>query len=300
MSLNQEGQSRSVEATVQKIVLYLIIIALALVGGYYLAVALVPTPKIGIINLQTQINGLVAEVTAQQIKYAIESDDIKGVVLVVNSPGGSASAGHDIYYQVRKLRDAKPVVVSMDSLAASAAYQIAIGGNEIYAKPATLVGNIGVIVGLPQPEVLSERFITTGPFKATAFSATGIVQKLDLLYADFRDSVVAERLAAPNPLKLDPDQVATGEIWVGLEAKEFGLIDEIGSLLDAIDRAGELANVENYEVVDVRDEFLSSLDEDTLISVSKQYEALDTMPEIDLTSQESQWPMLYQIYIPLE
>jgi protease-4 len=188
----------------------------------------------------------------------------------------------------------------MDSLAASAAYQIAIGGNEIYAKPATLVGNIGVIVGLPQPEVLSERFITTGPFKATAFSATGIVQKLDLLYADFRDSVVAERLAAPNPLKLDPDQVATGEIWVGLEAKEFGLIDEIGSLLDAIDRAGELANVENYEVVDVRDEFLSSLDEDTLISVSKQYEALDTMPEIDLTSQESQWPMLYQIYIPLE
>jgi protease IV len=300
MSLNQEGQSRSVEATVQKIVLYLIIIAAAVVGGYYLAVALVPTPKIGIISLQTQVNGLVAELMAQEIKYAIETDDIKGVVLVVDSPGGSASAGHDIYYQMRKLRDTKPVVVSMDSLAASAAYQISIAGNEIYAKPASLVGNIGVIVGLPQPEVLSERFITTGPFKATAFSTTGIVQKLDLLYANFRDSVVTERSAAPNPLKLDPDQVATGEIWVGLEAKEFGLIDKIGSLLDAIDRAGQLAHVEHYEVVDVREEYLSSLDAETLTAVMKQYEALDSIPAIDLTSEQSQWPMLYEMYIPLE
>jgi protease-4 len=239
---------------------------------------------------------------SQEINYARKARDIKGVVLMVNSPGGGASSGHDIYYQMRKLRDEKPVVASVDVLAASAAYQIAVAATEIYAKPASFIGNIGVIVGLPAPETLSEQFITTGPFKATAFNATGIVQKLDLLYANFRDSVVAERSVAPNPLKLEPDEVATGELWVGLEAKEHGLIDEIGSKLDAIDRAAELANLKNYEVVNVRDEYLSSLEDNPTQyeAALKVYEALDAQPEIDLSAENSDWPSFYQLYIPLE
>ncbi len=300
MSQIQEGQNRAVEAVVQKIVVYLIIIAAALVAGYYLSIALVPTPKVGIMNLTSQVDGRLASVMAQEIHYAINADDIKSIVLVVDSPGGSASAGHDIYFQVRELRESKPVIVSVDSLAASAAYQVAIAGNEIYAKQASLVGNIGLIVGLPQPETLSERFITTGPFKATAFSATGIVQQLDLLYADFRDSVVAERSAAPNPLKLTPDQVVTGEIWVGLEAKKIGIIDEIGSSLDAIYRAAELANLEHYEIVDVRDEYLASLEDGPRASALELYAELESAPEFDLTDQETRWPTLYQLYIPLE
>jgi protease-4 len=203
---------------------------------------------------------------------------------------------------MRKLRDEKPVVASVDILAASAAYQIAVAATEIYAKPASFIGNIGVIVGLPAPETLSEQFITTGPFKATAFNATGIVQKLDLLYANFRDSVVTERLAAPNPLKLDPDAVATGELWVGLEAKEHGLIDEIGSKLDAIDRAAELAGLKNYEVVNVRDEYLASLTANPAQyqAALKVYEKLDAQPEIDLSAENADWPSFYQLYIPLE
>jgi signal peptide peptidase SppA len=298
MSQNSD-QRNTVEAVVQKIVLYAAVIAVALVAGYYLAVNLIPTPKIGIITLQTQINGLVAEATLGEINYAINARDIKGVVLLIDSPGGSASAGHDIYYQVRKLRETKPVVASMDGLAASAAYQIAVASNEIYAKPATLVGNIGVIMGLSSPEVLSERFMTTGPFKAIAFSTTSQVQKLDLLHADFRDSVVAERSAAPNPLTLSPDQVATGEIWVGIEAKELGLIDELGSLLDAVDRTAELAGVEHYEIVQVRDEYLSSLDTELQASAMKLYEDMDNAPEIDL-HEEARWPSFYQLYVPLE
>jgi protease-4 len=192
-------------------------------------------------------------------------------------------------------------VASVDVLAASAAYQIAVGATEIFAKPASFIGNIGVIVGLPAPETLSEQFITTGPFKATAFSATSIVQKLDLLYANFRDSVVAERTAAPNPLKLSADEVATGELWVGLEAKEYGLIDEIGSKLDAIDRAAELAGLNNYEVVNVRDEYLASIkDTDQYQAALKVYEELDKQPEIDISAEKSQWPSFYQLYIPLE
>jgi protease-4 len=300
MAQNKETESAAGRPVAEKVALYVIGIAVALVVGYYVSLALIPTPKIGIIRVDTQVTGFLAEVMAQEITYARNANDIKGVVMMVNSPGGSASAGHEIYYQFRKLRDDKPVVASMDVLAASAAYQIAVAANEIYAKPATFVGNVGVVVGLPRPETLSEQFITTGPFKATAFSVTGITQKLDLLYADFRDSVVAERSAAPNPLQLSPEEVATGEIWVGLEAKQFGLIDEIGSSLDAIERAAALANVKNYEVVDVREEYLASLEDDELQAALELYEKLESQPEIELSSQEADWPSFYQIYVPLE
>jgi protease IV len=284
----------------QTIVLYVLGVILALVAGYYISTALIPTPKIGIINLQTQVGGVMVDVMSREINYARQARDIKGVVLVINSPGGGAAAGHDLYYQIRKLREEKPVIASMDGLAASAAYQIGVGANEIYGKPASLIGNIGVISGQPGPEVLSERFITTGPFKTTGGSATSYMQKLDLLYADFRDSVVAERSKARNPLKLAPDQVATGELWVGVEAKEYGLIDEIGSLLDAVDRAAELAGLRHYELVQIRDEFVSTLEGEELASTLALYTELENQPEFNLESQADKYPTFYQLYIPLE
>jgi protease-4 len=278
----------------------ILVIVGALIIGYYLSTALVPKPKIGIINLQSQVSGLLSEAMASEIDYARKADDIKGVVLVINSPGGSASAGHDIYYMVRSLRDEKPVIASMDSLAASAAYQIGVAANEIYGKPASIIGNVGVIMGQPQPETLSEQFMTTGPFKSTGGNATSYLQKLDLLHADFRDSVVAERSKAPNPLKLTPDEVATGEIWIGIEAKEYGIIDTLGSRLDAIDRAAELAGLTNYDVVDVRAEYLASLEGNGLTSALETYQLLEEEAEFDLTSEATRWPTFFQIYIPLE
>lgn len=282
------------------IVVFVLVIIAALVAGYYLSTVLVPKPKIGIINLDTQVTGLLADVMAREIDYARRAEDIKGIVMVVNSPGGSASAGHDIYYMVRNLRDEKPVIASMDSLAASAAYQISVGANEIYAKPASIIGNIGVIMGQPQPEVLSEQFVTTGPFKSTGGSATSYLQKLDLLHADFRDSVVTERMHAPNPLQLTPDQVATGEIWIGIEAEKYGIIDTLGSKLDAIDRAAELAGLENYEVVDVRSEYLDSLGGGQLSTAQAAYDELAQQPEVEFAADATKWPTFYQIYMPLE
>jgi signal peptide peptidase SppA len=278
----------------------ILVIIGAIIAGYYLSIALVPKPKIGVINLQTQVSGLLSEAMAREIDYARKADDIKGVVLVINSPGGSASAGHDIYYMVRSLRDEKPVIASMDSLAASAAYQIGVAANEIFGKPASIIGNIGVIMGQPQPETLSEQFVTTGPFKSTGGSATSYLQKLDLLHADFRDSVVAERSKAPNPLKLTPDEVATGEIWIGIEAHEHGIIDTLGSRLDAIDRAAELAGLTNYDVVNVRAEYLASLEGESLTSALEMYDQLEAEAAIDLTAESTSWPTFYQIYLTLE
>ena len=302
---NEVNQPQKVPPKSQKeqaIAIYILFLAAALVGGYYLAQALIPTPKIGIIDMRSQVGSVLVDIMSREINYARNADDIKAVVLVINSPGGGAASGHDIYYQVRKLRESKPVIASMDGLAASAAYQIGVAANEIYAKPASLIGNVGVVAGQPQPEVISERFITTGPFKTTGWSPTSFLQKLDLLYADFRDSVVVERSNAPNPLKLAPNEVATGELWVGAEAKQYGLIDEIGSVLDAIDRAAELVNLDDYEVVDVRDEYLTSLEgsEARYQAALKLYEQLDSQPEFDLNAEQVEWPTFYQIYIPLE
>jgi protease-4 len=301
MSQSREEGSGSVEVLLRMVVIYVVIIAVALVAGYYLAVALVPTPKIAVLDLDTQVTTLLSELMYRQINHALEARDIKGVVLVINSPGGSASAGHDIYFQVRKLREEKPVVASVDIGAFSAAYQIAVAANEIYAKPASFVGNVGVVMGQPSPETLSEQFITTGPFKSTGASATGVLQKQDLLFDDFRDTVVAERSAAPNPLKnMTPEQLATGEIWVGIEAKEYGLIDELGSKLDAIEAVARLAGLKNYKVVNLSEEYLSSLDDSAYTSAVELFEALDNQPEFDLATEEVDWPTFYQIYIPLE
>ena len=301
MKETYEGDAKSgKKSNLLTAAIFIIVIAAVLVGAYYLSTALIPTPKVGIISVEGTIGGAFVETMSREIDYALKADDIKSVVLVINSPGGAAYAGHDIYYQLRKLREVKPVVASMEGLAASAAYQIGVAANEIYAKPASLVGNVGVIVGQPSPETLSERFITTGPFKATGFSETSMLQKLDLLHADFRDSVVAERSAAPNALKLTGDELATGEMWIGIEAKEYGLIDELGSTLEAVNRAAELAGLNNYDVVDVRDEYLASLEGFELELAQQLYEEAKNRPDFNLTAEPVEYPSFYQLYIPLE
>jgi protease-4 len=293
----QAKKSHSVGRT---IAIFFVVIVIALVGAYFLSSALIPEPKIGVIDIQAPIGGALAEVISLEVDYALNARDIEGVVLLINSPGGPAYAGHDIYFQLRKLREEKPIVASMDGLAASAGYLVGVAANEVYAKPASFVGNVGVIMGQPGPETLSERFITTGPFKATGASATSLLQKLDLLHADFRDTVVAERSQAPNPLKISADELATGELWIGIEAKEYGLIDELGSNLDAINRAAELAGLADYEVVNVRDEYLASLEGPRLDLALERYDELEALPEIDLSAEQVEWPSFYQLYIPLE
>lgn len=298
--IHSEKSQSAVDTTIQVVVIYVAIIAVALIGGYYLAQALIPTPKIGVIFIEGPIGSISAEILSREIDYVTKRGDIHGIVLEVNSPGGGASSGHDMYFQIRNLREKMPVIASIDVLAASAAYQIAIATNEIYAKPASFIGSIGVFMAQSSPEILSEQIITTGPFKATAFSVTSQVQKLDLLLDDFRNSVVAERSVAPNPLTLSPGEVATGEIWVGIEAKEYGLIDKLGSRVDAIEAVAEMAGLENYEVVDVRSELIDSLEDVQLSTALKLYEELDAGVEIDLASEEARWPSFYQLYIPLE
>jgi ClpP class serine protease len=121
------------------------------------------------------------------------------------------------------------------------------------------------------------------------------------MYADFRDTVVAERSGAPNPLTISPGQLATGEIWTGIEGIEYGLVDQLGSKLDAIDRVVELTGLAKYDVVDIRDEYLASLEGSSYTSALKLYEALEEpQARFGMTPQDTRWPSVYSIYIPLE
>jgi protease-4 len=280
-------QTVSTKKLILTVVIYVVVITAALVGGYFLAQAAIPAPKIAVLYLDMEVGTLLSEIMSRQVDYAINAPDIKGVVLVVNSPGGSASAGQDIYLQIRQLRAKKPVVTSVDIGAFSAAYQISVAATKIYAKQ-------------PGVDVLSEDYTTTGPYKSIGASATGILQKQDLIFNDFRDTVVAERSAAPNPLKISREQLSTGEIWVGIEAMEYGLIDALGSKLDATDEAARLAGLRNYKVVDLWEEYVSSLGEGEAGTTTKLLEELKNQPKFDMSSHQERWPSFYEIYIPLE
>ena len=192
------------------------------------------------------------------------------------------------------------MVASVDIGAFSAAYQISVAATKIYAKPASFVGNVGVIMGQPGVDVLSEEYTTTGPYKSIGASATGVLQKQDLIFNDFRDTVVAERSAASNPLKISREQLSTGEIWVGIEGMEYGLIDALGSKLDATNEVARLAGLRNYQVVDLWQEYVSSLGEDEALLAANLLTALKNQPKFDMSSHQERWPSFYEIYIPLE
>ena len=167
-----------------------------------------------------------------------ESEAVKGVILRIDSPGGTSVGGEAIYAAVRKLAAKKPVATSVGTLAASAGYMIAAGSDHIVARNTSIVGSIGVIVQVPQVAGLLDKLgvevreIKSAPLKAepSPFNATtpqevAMIQRMiDSSFAWFVD-LVAER----RPLsRAEVLRVADGSVFSGLQAKELRLIDAIG------------------------------------------------------------------------
>ncbi|MDR1140794.1 MAG: signal peptide peptidase SppA [Planctomycetaceae bacterium] len=215
--------------------------------------------KVAVITVEGVITGSEDGFIPKQIRQVLNDSNVKAVVLRVESPGGTMS-GSDYYHhlltKMKKERDI-PIVVSMGSIAASGGYYIAMVGNEIYAEHSTITGSIGVIVSLFNGQELCEKIgvestpITSGSLKAMgSFSKRmsneekEIWQRLvDDSFKRFKQVIRDGRNAfaedAEDADKLD--QLATGQIYTATEAKEQGLIDEIGFLDDAIKRAMDLA-----------------------------------------------------------
>ncbi len=144
---------------------------------------------------------------------------IRAVVLDIASPGGEVTASEDLYFDILKLRESKPVVASVRELAASGAYYIASAADVIYAKPASEVGNIGVISYLPDPDLVDEYLLTTGPFKLSGGPQVGYLRKLEMLKDTFVAAILAQRA---DRLTGGPEVLSRGRNLPGSRGAENG------------------------------------------------------------------------------
>jgi len=227
---------------------FFIVLGLAL--GGLISVLVIPRPYIATITVSGPIlNQAYADDILDMLQYAQRNHRIKAVVLRIDSPGGGASTTEQIYLDVLRLREQKPVVVSIGTIAASGGYYIAVAANSIYAEPTSQIGSIGAFVSLPKPEELEEDIGASGPFKATGGSRRKIIGHLEMVRQEFVDAVRSQR---GDRLKLSEEELSRAEIHVGVESLRYGLIDEIGTRNAAIEKAASLARLRNYGVVELK------------------------------------------------
>ncbi|RMH00645.1 MAG: S49 family peptidase [Chloroflexi bacterium] len=243
MAANSPNQS-----PLRFILTLLFVVVLPLGVGLYAAPRVVPEPKIGILRLNYDIFSDTAFLFTEQLAYAREDDSIKAVVIVINSPGGSAAFSEELYLDVLHTREQMPVVASIDLLAASGAYYTAAAADEIYAKPTSAVGSIGVIAFLPGEVFIEEDVLTTGPYKAFGGTRDGTVRQIERAKFAFLEAVKAGR---GDRLQITDEVLSRAEIYTGVQALEFGLIDGLMSNDEVIARAAELAGLNDYEVVEL-------------------------------------------------
>lgn len=195
---------------------------------------------------------------SRQLREARLDDNVRAVVLRVDSPGGSAFASELIRQEVLLLKKAgKSVVASFASVAASGGYWISANADEIWASPTTITGSIGIFGAIPNIEgTLAEIGITTDGVGTTPLVSAGInkplPQKLKNIiqsniengYQRFLEIVAAGR----NMTTEQVDEIAQGRVWTGLKAQEIGLIDKLGNIDQAIASAAQLAGLDDYKV----------------------------------------------------
>jgi protease-4 len=203
-----------------------------------------------------------ADTIAAALREAGANDDVSAVVLRVDSPGGSVSASETIWREVVRLREAgKPVVASMGAVAASGGYYVSMAADSIVANPGTITGSIGVITGKLIARDLKDRLGIGSDSVRTNANADAwslnqpfteeqhaqVEAEADFFYADF-----VARVAEGRDLTTEAvDAIAKGRVWTGADAKERGLVDELGGLRTAVARAKVLAGFEPDDEVKV-------------------------------------------------
>ncbi|HFK5568809.1 signal peptide peptidase SppA [Elizabethkingia meningoseptica] len=202
--------------------------------------------------------GIYSESLIDEIKKIGKNDDIKAVVLRINSPGGSANASDEILFELQQLKTKKPLVVSFGDYAASGGYYIAMAGQKIFSEANTLTGSIGVFglvmnfKDLANKNGLRSDVVETNAnskmFSALSGMTPGtrnMMQKsVEQTYKRFVYFVTQNRKKTFEEI----DSVGGGHVWSGTRAKELGLVDEIGTLDDAVKYAAGLAKTKDYNI----------------------------------------------------
>lgn len=192
------------------------------------------------------------------LKAARSNDNIKAVVLRVNSPGGSALTSDIIWREIELTKKTKPVIVSMGDVAASGGYYIACNADRIFAESGTITGSIGVFGMVPNFEKVATKFGVNSQQVKTHENADGyspfkkmspkyravLTENIEIIYNTFLSRVADGR----GMTIAQVDSVAQGRVWTGTMAKDLGLIDELGSLDDAIEYAANLVESTDYNI----------------------------------------------------
>ncbi|KZN61951.1 hypothetical protein N473_20630 [Pseudoalteromonas luteoviolacea CPMOR-1] len=199
--------------------------------------------------------------TAALLRKARLDNNVKAVVLRIDSGGGSMFASEQIRNEVLAIKAAgKPIVASMGSVAASGGYWIAASANEIWASPSTITGSIGIFGTIFTFEnSLKELGVYSDGVATTELKSSSISRGIDPQYADIiqmgvedaYDKFLSMISEARNLNKADVNEVAQGRVWLAPQALEFGLIDKLGTKEEAIKSAAALASLEHYEVFTV-------------------------------------------------
>ena len=200
-----------------------------------------------------------SDTVVEWFRAAREDSSILAVVFRVDSPGGSAVASDAIWREIQLTRKKKPVVVTMSDMAGSGGYWVAMGANKIVAQPQTLTGSIGVLSGKFDISGLAEKLGITSekialgkradlfsPFRPLSPEERALFRKQILwIYERFLAQAAEGRNMTPEAV----DRVGKGRVWTGRQAKELGLVDELGGLPKAIETAKELAGLSREEEV---------------------------------------------------
>lgn len=205
----------------------------------------------------SQEHQIVGEKMIKDLQELREDNDVKAVVIRVNSPGGSAFASEQIWREVCLLKEKKPVVISMGGMAASGGYYISCAANRIFAEPTTLTGSIGIFGMIPDiSELMTKKIglkfdvVNTNKMSdignmARPFNAAESAQMQKMInrgYDLFTKRVADGRGMAQDSVKM----IAEGRVWTGEQGLSIGLVDELGNLDDAIAYAAKMAKVEKY------------------------------------------------------
>ncbi|MFQ6101723.1 MAG: signal peptide peptidase SppA [Anaerolineae bacterium] len=196
--------------------------------------------------------GITPDRTNDLLEQAATNPAIKAIVVRVNSPGGSVVASDEIYHALLEFE--KPVVIWMGEMAASGGYYISCGGDYVLAHPDTLTGSIGVISQFLNVEELLDEIgvdvvvITSGPHKDIGSPFREMTEEEQVLWEEITDEVYkgfVEIVAQARSLPLeDVRELADGSIYTGRQALDLGLVDEVGTLDNAIAKAAELGDIE--------------------------------------------------------
>ena len=249
------------------------------------------------------VSGITEKLAKELIKLQ-NDDNVKAVVLRINSPGGSAFVSEQIWKQVIELKKVKPVVVSMGSMAASGGYYIACGASKIVAEENTLTGSIGIFGLFPNVTGLFKKLeLTTEVVKTNHFADIGDVarpmtsdeQALIQSNVERGYDVFLSRCAeGRNMSKEEVDSIGQGRVWTGAQAHSLGLVDELGGVERAIELAVELSGIINYTLINVSTskDFIKELFEkhleDAKISmlrdmIGEEYDYYQTLRQIKST-----------------